>query len=179
MSDYVPKAGDRAEHRAADRRRAAKLRQRREQAGQVRIQAWVPRERAAYARQVLHAAVAGANALPPDPGRQAELDAARADAAAMRAELEEVKTASDHRAEQARSAEAVTLARAEAAERGREEVVRELVAVRAEAEAAQGRADALRVWSKLAEIRGQGGWRGVLLRLAGAGRPHGAGGSAG
>lgn len=170
MSDHASKTGDRAEHRAADRRRAAKLRQRREQAGQVRIQAWVPRERATYARQVLHAAAAGANALPPDPGYQAELDTTRADAAAMRAKLEEVRAASDHRAE--------------AAERGREEVARELVAVRAEAEAAQSReraaqeaADALR--GELAGIRGQGGWRGVLLRLAGAGRPHGAGGSVG
>ena len=64
--------------------------------------------------------------------------------------------------------------RAQAAERGREEAMRELVTVRAEAEALQERErttreamDALR--GELAGIKGRGGWRGVLLRLAGAG----------
>jgi len=174
VTGHGSEAGDRAEQRVADRRRAAKLRERREQAGQVRIQAWVPRERAAYARQVLHAAAAGANTLPPDPEHQATLDAARAEATAARTELEAAQD-TGHRAEQARAAEATAaLARAEAAERGREEAARELAAARAEAEAAQGReraaqeaADAFR--GELAGIRGRGGWRGVLLRLAGAG----------
>ncbi len=177
-TDETPTSGhppipDRAEQRAADRRRAAKLRERREQAGQVRIQAWVPRERAAYARQVLQAAAGGANALPPDPGQQADLGAARAEAVAAWAELEETRAAGDRQAEQARLAEAAALARAEAAERGRETATRELTAVRAEVEAAQGRertareaAAALR--GELERIKGWGGWRGVLLRLAGA-----------
>lgn len=174
VSGHALPAEDRAGQRAADRRRAAKLRKRREQAGQVRIQAWVPRERAAYARQVLQAAVAGTNALPPDPGQQADLDAARAEVAVTRAELEEAQAAIDRQAEQARSAEIAALARAEGAERGRAEATRELAAVRTETETLQGReraaqkaADALR--SELAGIRGRGGWRGVLLRLAGAG----------
>lgn len=173
VSGHSP-ASDRTEQRAADRRRAAKLRERREQAGQVRIQAWVPRERAAHARQVLQAAAAGANALPLDPGQQADLDAARAEATAIRVELREARVASEHQAEQAWSAEAAALARAEAAERGREEAARELAAVRAEAGAAQGReraaqeaADVLQ--DELERIKGRGGWRGVLLRLAGAG----------
>lgn len=177
-SDETPVSGhlpvpDRAGQRAADRRRAAKLRERREQAGQVRIQAWVPRERAAYARQVLQAAAGGANALPPDPGQQVDLDAARAEAVALRAELEEVRAAHDHQAEQAQSAEAAALARAEATERGRAEAARELAAVRSEVEAAQGRERAAQeaaavLQGELAKIKGRGGWRGVLLRLAGA-----------
>ena len=164
---------DHADRRASDRRRAAKLRERREQAGQVRISAWVPRERAAYARQVLQAAAAGANALPPDPGQQADLDAARAETAAARAELEEARAAASHQVEQARSAEAGALARAEMAERDREGVARELTAARAEVETIQGReratqeaAEALR--GELKGIRSRGGWRGVLLRLVGA-----------
>lgn len=173
VSGHTLSAEDRAGQRAADRHRAAKLRERREQAGQVRIQAWVPRERAAYARQVLQAAAAGANTLPPDPGQKADLDTARAEAAVARAELEETQAAAGRQAEQAQSAGVAVQARAEAAERGRAETTRELAAVRAEVEALQGReraaqeaADTLR--GELEGIKGRGGWRGVLLRLAGA-----------
>ena len=59
VSGHEFPADERAGQRDADRRRAAKLRQRREQAGEVRIQAWVPRKRAAYARDILRAAAAG------------------------------------------------------------------------------------------------------------------------
>lgn len=178
-TDETPVSGhssvpDRAGQRAADRRRAAKLRERRDQEGQVRIQSWVPRERAAYARQVLQAAAVGANTLPPDPGQQADLDAAKSEAAAARAKLEEVRAAGDRLAQQAQLVEAAALARAETAERSREEAARELVAARIESEAAQEReraaqeaADVLR--DELERIKGRGGWRGVLLRLAGAG----------
>ena len=89
-------------------------------------------------------------------------------------QLEEARAANDRHAEQAQLAQAAMLARAEIAERGREEVTRELTTARAEAEALQAReqaaqeaADALR--GELAGIKGRGGWRGVLLRLAGAG----------
>jgi chromosome segregation ATPase len=89
MSDHAG-TGDSAmsDHKArreGDRRRAAKLRERRSEEGQTRISAWVPRERASYARQVLQAAAAGANALPPDPEQAAALDTAQVEAAAARA----------------------------------------------------------------------------------------------
>lgn len=174
MEDQPSLASSRAEQRAADRRRAAKLRERREQAGQVRIQAWVPRERVAYTRQLLQAAAGGANALPPDPGQQAALDAAKGEADALRGELEEARAASDRQAEEARLTKADALARAEAAEQGREEAMRELALVRVEAKAAQEHARAARdaaaaLRGELDGIKSQGGWRGVLLRLAGAG----------
>lgn len=176
MSDRIeadePTVSNHADQRASDRRRAAKLRERREQAGQIRISAWVPRERADYARQVLRAAAAGANTLPPDPGQQATLDAARGETAAARAELEEARVASDRQAKLAQSAEAAALTRAEAAERGQEGAARELAVARTEAEAAQGRERvaqeaAATLRGELEGIKGRGGWRGVLLRLAG------------
>ena len=177
-TDETPVSGhasvpDRAGQRAADRRRAAKLRERRDQEGQVRIQAWVPRERAAYARQVLQTAAVGANTLPPDPGQQADLDTARSEAAVARAELEEARAAGDRLAQQAQSIEAAALARVEAAERGQERVTRELATVQAEVEAAQEReraaqASTMALRTELESIRSRGGWRGVLLRLAGA-----------
>lgn len=75
MSDHAgigdAAVSDHAARREADRRRAAKLRERRGEEGQTRISAWVPRERASYARQVLQAAAAGANALPPNPEQAA------------------------------------------------------------------------------------------------------------
>ncbi len=164
LEDQPTLASNRAEQRAADRRRAAKLRERREQAGQVRIQAWVPRERVAYTRQLLQAAAGGANALPPDPGQQATLDAAKAEAATLRRELQEARAAGDQKAEQGRQAEAEALARAESA--------RELAAAQVEvktaqehARVAQDAAAALR--EELDRIRGRRGWRNMLLRLAG------------
>ena len=156
VSGHAPDADGRAKQRAADRRRAAKLRKQREQAGQVRIQAWVPRERAAYARQVLHAAASGANTLPPDPAQQAALDVARAEATAAHAELAGARNAG-RQVEQAKAAEAAA--------------ARELATARAEAEAARGRERAAQdaaavLRTELEGIRGRRGWRGLLLRLA-------------
>lgn len=171
MEDQPSLASNRAEQRAADRRRSAKLRERREQAGQVRIQAWVPRERVAYTRRLLQAAAGGANALPPDPGQQVALDAAKAEAAALRGELQKVRAVGDQQAEQARLAEVEALARVKAAERGQEEAARELAMVRVEVDAAQEHARiaqdvAAALQGELDGIRGRRGWRGVLLRLA-------------
>ncbi len=134
MTDHVeadePTVSNHADQRASDRRRAAKLRERREQAGQVRISAWVPRERADHARQVLRAAAAGANTLPPDPGQQAALDGARGETAAARAELEAAREAG-------RQVSAEAAARAEAAERARAALADELRAAEADAAEAQ------------------------------------------
>lgn len=148
---------DHADRRASDRRRAAKLRERREQAGQVRISAWVPRERAAHARQVLRAAAAGDNTLPPDPEQQAALDAARAEAAAARAELEAAREAG-------RQALAEAAARADTAERAQVALADELRAAEAAATAARAGADALQERAGAAQeamdaLRGEF-WRG-------------------
>ncbi len=169
---------DHADRRASDRRRAAKLRERREQAGQVRISAWVPRERAAHARQVLRAAAAGDNTLPSDPEQQAALDAARAEAAAARAELEAAREAG-------RQASAEAAAQAKAAERAQAALADELRVAEAAAAAARAGADALQeragaaqeatdaLRGELEGVRGKRGWRRVLLRLAGVAAPRG------
>lgn len=171
MSDRVnsdeTSASDHAVRREGDRRRAAKLRERRGEAGQVRISAWVPRERASYARQLLHAAVAGANSLPSDPEQAAALDAANAEATAARAaeataraagavaladaeqrrqalaaELDAARADTKAAHEAGRRAEAAAAAQAEMAERAREAIAGELRA--AEAAAAQAQAEAER-----------------------------------
>lgn len=92
-------------------------------------------------------------------GGERALAAAIAAAEAVRAELTEARNAE-------RQAEQRAMAQAEAAEHGRVEAMRELAAVRVEAEVAQEAAAALR--GELAGIKGRRGWRGVLLRLAGA-----------
>ena len=151
------------------RERSERLRAKRDADGLAQVAGWVPKERRAYAREVLAALARGANSLPPDPEQAAALDAVRAEAevarageAAARAELAEA----EERAQAANQ-------RAEAAERSREETAGKLAMVKAEAETIQGRekaaqeaADVLR--GELAGIKGRGGWRGVLLRLAGA-----------
>ena len=123
VSGRASSADERAGQRDADRSRAIRLRQRREEAGEVRVQAWMLRGRAAYARDVLRAAAAGATAQPPAPAPQAELDAAGNAAAAL--------------PEYARSVEASGLVRAETAGRDRKKAARVLAAVPAEAETTQ------------------------------------------
>ena len=76
--------------REANRRRAAKSREKRQQAGQARVSVWVPRERAAYAHRVLHALAAGRNTLPPDPEQEATI-------AALRTELNQVRASAAQR----------------------------------------------------------------------------------
>jgi len=167
------------------KKRSERLRARRDEAGLAQVSGWVPKERRAFAREVLAALARGANSLPPDPDQAVELNAACAVAAQARmgeatarvelTQVEERARDAGHQAELAEEARSAALARAEAAEREREEAARELATVRAEVEAAQKReraaqetVDALR--GELAGIRGRGGWRGVLLRLAGADR---------
>ncbi len=116
MSDHAETGdvavSDHVARREGDRRRAAKLRERRSEEGQTRIAAWVPRERASYARQVLQAAAAGANALPPDPEQAVALDTAQVEATA------------------ARTAEAAALAKLTEAEQHGRELATELAAAR-------------------------------------------------
>ncbi len=123
MSDHAgtgdAAVSDHVARREADRHRAAKLRERRGEEGQMRISAWVPRERASYARQVLQAAAAGANTLPPDPEQVAALDAAQTEAAA------------------ARAAEAVALAKLMEAEQHGRELETELATARTATEMAE------------------------------------------
>ena len=117
--------------REANRRRAAKSRKKRQQAGQTRISAWIPQERASYARQVLQAVLAGGNALPPDP-EQSELlgalraELARAQAAAVRreGELTAERDAADARARTAERERDELQGRLQAAERARADAER-------------------------------------------------------
>jgi len=139
------------------RQRSERLRARRSEAGLAQVSGWVPRERRAYAREVLAALAQGVNSLPPDPEQVAELDAARTALAeaekcgrALEAELDTVRTEVEAARDAGRRAEAAALARAETAE--------------AEAVAAQERAETLR--QKLEGIMSNRGWRGLLLHLA-------------
>ena len=99
--------------REANRRRAAKSREKRQQAGQTRISAWVPQERAAYAHRVMQALAAGRNALPPDPEQEAAM-------AALRAELDQVQASAVQRDEELTVERDVVNGRVHAAERERD-----------------------------------------------------------
>jgi len=103
----------------AGRRRSERLRARRDAAGMAQVSGWVPKERRAYAREVIAALARGANSLPPDPEQAGALKAARAET------------------EAARAAEAAALtALAEAEQRGHE-LVAERDAAHARAEMAE------------------------------------------
>jgi hypothetical protein len=69
---------------SAGRQRSERLRARRDAAGMAQVSGWVPKDRRAYAREVIVALARGANSLPPDPVQAAALEAAQADAAAAR-----------------------------------------------------------------------------------------------
>ena len=158
------------------RQRSERLRQRRDAAGMAQVSGWVPKDRRAYAREVIAALARGANSLPPDPAQAAALEAAQADAAAAQSAEAEARAAlagaeeharalaaelSDARvaaiaAEAARDAgsraEASALARAASAERERDGMGNELRA--AEAAAAAARAEAER-FRKAPGLRGR------------------------
>lgn len=67
------------------RQRSERLRARRNAAGLAQVSGWVPKERRAYAREVLEALARGANSLPADPEQAAALEALRAEIEATRA----------------------------------------------------------------------------------------------
>ena len=119
--------------REANRRRAAKSREKRQQAGQARISAWMPQERAGYARQVLQALAAGRNVLPPDPEQEATV-------AALRTELDQVQALAMRREGELTVERDAANGRAHAAERERDAArcglrAAEAVLARAHAEA--------------------------------------------
>jgi hypothetical protein len=144
--------------RGTGQQRSERLRARRDEAGMAQVSGWVPKERRAYAREVLVALARGANALPPDPEQAAALDAARADAAAARMAEAEVRAAlakAEQRGQEALAELGAARAEVEAAERARAAAAAELQV--AEAAAAQARAEAER-------FRQAPGLRGKLVR---------------
>ena len=75
------------------RQRSERLRARRGEAGLAQVSGWVPKERRAYAREVLEALARGANSLPPDPEQAAALEAAQIEAGRARAAEAEAQAA--------------------------------------------------------------------------------------
>lgn len=59
------------------RERKERLRARRDEAGLAQVSGWVPKDRRAFAREVLAALSQGSNSLPPDPEQAAALEAAQ------------------------------------------------------------------------------------------------------
>ena len=133
------------EGQGAGRQRSERLRARRTEAGLAQVSGWVPRERRAYARELLAALARGANSLPPDPEQMRVLEAARADAEAAKAEEGSLRAAlaQGEQRERALAAE-LDAARGEAA-RARDQVRTAEAAALAQAQAAEhARADAER-----------------------------------
>ncbi len=131
-----------AEGTGTGRQRSERLRARRNEAGLAQVSGWVPKERRAYAREVLAALVRGTNSLPPDPEQAAALDAVRAEAEAAKAEefAAHAALAEAEERRQVLAAERDTAnTRASAAEQERDEARHVLQA--AEAAAEQARAE--------------------------------------
>ena len=92
----------------------------------AQVSGWVPKERRAYAREVIAALARGANSLPPDPEQAGAVEAARAET------------------EAARDAEVAARAALVEAERRGQELAAERDAARARAEMAeQAQAEAI------------------------------------
>ncbi len=68
------------------KRRSERLRARRDEAGLAQVSGWVPKDRRAFAREVLAALSRGSNSLPPDPEQTAALEAAQSALEAAQAE---------------------------------------------------------------------------------------------
>lgn len=108
------------------RERKERLRARRDEAGMAQVSGWVPKERRAYAREVIAALARGVNSLPPDPEQAGAVEAARAET------------------EAARDAEAAARAALAEAEQRGQELAAERDAARARAELAeQAQAEAI------------------------------------
>lgn len=71
---------------AGGKKRSERLRARRDEAGLAQVSGWVPKDRRAFAREVLAALARGSNSLPPDPSQAAALEAAQSAGEAAQAE---------------------------------------------------------------------------------------------
>lgn len=161
-------------------KRSERLRARRDEAGLAQVSGWVPKERRAYAREVIAALARGANSLPPDPEQVAALEAAQAEAAAARAgevsasaalalaeqhgqalatELEAARAAAEAVQQASYQAEAAALARADTAEQAWKDALDQMQA--AQAAAAQARVEA----ERFRQAPGLRGW--IVRRLVG------------
>ena len=130
------------------RERKERLRARRDKVGMAQVSGWVPKERRAYAREVIAALARGANSLPPDPEQVATLEAAQADAtaaraaeAAVRVELDAARAEGEASREAGRQAAAAALDRATAAEQAQEALAGRLRTAEVAAAQAQAKAE--------------------------------------
>ena len=147
------------------RERKERMRARRDEAGMAQVSAWVPKERRAYAREVLAALARGANSMPPNPEQAAALEMAQGEVAAARAgeasaraalalaeqheqalvvELDAARASAEAAQQAGCQAEVIALAQVKQAEQAREDALDQLRT--AEAAAAQARAEAERFW---------------------------------
>ena len=118
---------------SAGRQRSERLRARRDAAGMAQVSGWVPKERRAYAREVIAALARGANSLPPDPEQAGAVEAARAETeaardaeAAARAALAEA----EQRGQELATERDAACARAEIAEQAQAETINALQAAK-------------------------------------------------
>ncbi len=118
---------------SAGRQRSERLRARRDAAGMAQVSGWVPKERRAYAREVIAALARGANSLPPDPEQAGAAEAARAEAEAARAAEAAAHAAlaeAEQRGQELAAERDVARVRAEAAEQAQEEAANMLQAAK-------------------------------------------------
>lgn len=89
----VPRNASDAHVEAGGKKRSERLRARRDEAGLAQVSGWVPKDRRAFAREVLAALSRGSNSLPPDPEQAARLKAAQTALEAAEAEVVAVRDA--------------------------------------------------------------------------------------
>jgi len=147
------------------RERKERLRARRDEAGLAQVSGWVPKDRRAYAREVLAALSQGSNSMPPDPEQAAALEAVQAAAMAARiaetaacealvvaqqhgqalaAELGAFRADAEATQQASSQAEVAALARAVKAEQAREDALDQLRTAEAATVQAQAEAERFR-----------------------------------
>ncbi len=142
----------------AGRQRSERLRARRDAAGMAQVSGWVPKERRAYAREVIAALARGANSLPSDPEQAAALGVVRAELETAQAEVEATRAAlveAERRGQELVVERDAARVQAEIAERARAEAISALQA--AKEATALARAETRR-------FQGAPGLRGKMIR---------------